>query len=127
MTTQQIQQMLTVPQWAMWLRYVKKNSVKNIGGLWPDYEFHEFYKFLDIKEAEVVKQDSSKEGCDSSGDKPMVPSNLSEDNGVGEQMGVHSYDHVPGRWDSHAYQLPLPLPGDGFKDVGPSGGTGSGV
>lgn len=119
MNNKQIQEMLTVSQWGMWLRYVKKNNVKNEGGLWPNYEFHEFYTSLDLKEIEG-EQAICQGRCASKGDKPVVPCDVPEGHGIGEQMGLHAHDHVAGRREAHDGEQTLHKPCDGPTNVGPT-------
>jgi len=125
MNNKEIQEMLTVSQWAMWLRYVKKNNVKNEGGRWSDYEFHEFYTSLTHPE---VEGEAISEGRSSAkGSEPVVPCDVPEGHGIGEQLELHSYDHVPQRRDAHGDELPLQESGDGPPTVGPSAEPSSGV
>lgn len=129
MNNKDIQDMLTVAEWGMWLRYIKKNNVKNIGGLWTDYDFHEFYTSLDIKETEgeMPLENISKGRSDSKGGQSLVPSNVPEGHGIGDEMGLHAYDHIPQRRNPYEVELPLSEPSNGPKNVGPSTEPSSGV
>lgn len=116
----QIKEMLTVEQWAMWKRHMKRNNVVFKDGFVDNYEFHEFYKTLGI----VERQDeSSSEGRSSiKGDKPLVPTDSPEGDGLGGEMDVHPYDHVPQRREAHDEQPPLQEPSNGPENVRPAEG-----
>lgn len=125
MSNQQIQEMLTILGWAMWIEYVKKHNVKNEGGLWPNYDFHEFYTGLTVKEAIV---ESTSEGwSNNQGSQSVVLKDLDSFDADRGQMELFPHDHVPGRRDTHADQLPLQEPGDGHTDIGPTPEPPSGV
>lgn len=118
MNNQQIQEMLTVEGWGHWLRYVKLHNVKNVGGQWPNSEFHDFYVSLDLKETEG--EATCERGSDSKRDKSVVPTDVPEGHGIGDSVGVHADNHLPHRWEAQIRQLSLPAPSNGPEGVGPS-------
>lgn len=120
MNNKQIQEMLTVEGWGRWLRYVKANNVKNIGGIWPDYDFHEFYTSLNIEEADSEPNCGQGGSC-TKGSEPVASSDTPEDYGRGGCVGLCSNNNIPERRETQDGKSALPEPGDGPKGVGPSG------
>ena len=118
MTNREIQEMITVSQWGMWLQYVKKNNVKNEGGHWPDYEFHEFYTSLGW--TEVEGEAHCEGGSRAEGGQSVVPSDVPEGHGIGREMVVYSDNNLVKRWQAHDWKPSLQKPSDGPKVVGPS-------
>lgn len=125
MNNKEIQETLTVAEWGMWLRYVKKNNVKNEGGRWPDYDFHEFY--TNMQDLGVASEDSDKGRGFVTRDKPVVPTDVPEGHGIGDSVGLHPYDHVPKRREAQSGELSLPEFSDGPENVGPSTEQNAGV
>lgn len=125
MNNQQIQEMLTVEGWGHWLRYVKLHNVKNVGGQWPNSEFHDFYISLDLKETEG--EATCETGSRDKGSQRVVPSDVPEGHGIGCSVGLHTYDHVPERREAQDNKLPLSKPSHGLKVAGPSAEPERGV
>jgi hypothetical protein len=120
MTNKQIQEMVTTEQWGMWLRYVKKNNVKNVGGLWPNYDFNEFMKALDVTEA--CYEGKCQGRCRGEGTKPVVSPDVPKVDGSGSKDELRSYDHVSSGRNSYENELSLSQPSDGLADIGPAQG-----
>lgn len=114
-----ILEMLTVAQWALWKQYVKKNNVKKVATLWPDYDFHEFYTSLGHKEIEG-EYALSEGRSGAKGSEPVVAKHASEGHGDWEQMELYTYDHVPKRRETHEDKPSLQEPGNGLTNLGPS-------
>lgn len=125
MNSKQIQEMINTSQWGMWLRYVKKNNIKNEGGQWPNSEFHDFYVSLDVKEVEG--EATCKAGSCVAGSESVVPRDVPEGHGVGEEVGLHAHDHVAGRREAHDWEPPLPEPSYGPQNVRLTDETAPGV
>ncbi len=117
MTSLQIQEMITTTQWGMWLRYIKKHSVKNEGGQWPNSEFHDFYVSLGVTETEG--EATCERGSDSKGSESVVRADVPEGHDSGTQIELLPYDHVPQRRTSHEELAALQQHSDGFADSGP--------
>lgn len=115
MNSKQIQEMLTVEQWGMWLRYVKKFNIKNEGGYWNNSTFHDFYVSLDLKEVEG--EAACETGSCVTGSESVVPRDVPEGHGIGEEVGLHAHDHVAGRREAHDWQQALPEPSYGPQNV----------
>lgn len=115
MTSKDIQQELTVVGWAQWLRWAKKNNVKNEGGRWPDYDYNEFINALEVITNEVASERRS----DSSGDKSVVSSDVPKSNGVGNEVELQSHNNVSSRRESYVYELPLQESSNGPEDFRP--------
>lgn len=125
MTSLQIQEMLTVEGWGHWLRYAKLHNVKNVGGQWPNSEFHDFYVSLGLTEVEGEDTCEGR-GC-LKGDKSVVPTDVPEGHGVGDPLGVYTHHNLPGGRKAQVHQLSLPEPSHGPQVVGPSGESEGGV
>lgn len=125
MTSREIQEIITVSQWGMWLQYIKKNNVKNEGGHWPDYDFHEFYTSLGWTEVEGEAHCEGKL-CTERGE-PLVPSDVPEGHGIGREMVVYTDNNLVKRLEAHANIAPLQELSDGPKVVGPAGEQKGGV
>lgn len=114
MNNKQIQEMLTIRGWAKWLQYVRKNNIKNEGGLWPNYDYHEFYLGL---EKEDCVEHKSEGGGYTSRSEPVVPCDVPEGHDCGGQMELQPYDHISERREASKDIEALPQPGDGPPNI----------